>query len=83
MSSARSDDVTVAFGHVVRRTRLRAALSQEAVAERAGLHRTYIGDIERGTRNVGLRNIRRLAQAMGVSMAELMAETEGTIGNSR
>jgi transcriptional regulator with XRE-family HTH domain len=51
-------------------------LSQEALAERAGLHRTYIGGIERGERNVSLVNIGLLADALDVSLAALMSAVE-------
>ncbi len=47
-------------------------LSQEAFAEKADLHRTYIADIERGKRNVSLRNIEKIARALNLSVAELM-----------
>ena len=65
-----------AFGTVVRARRVERGMSQEALAERARLHRTYIGGIERGERNVALANIRRIALALDVPMADLMAETE-------
>ena len=51
-------------------------MSQEELADRAGLHRTYVGGIERGERNVSLVNIGRLADALGVSLATLMAAVE-------
>jgi transcriptional regulator with XRE-family HTH domain len=47
-------------------------LSQEALAHQAGLHRTYVGAVERGERNVSIDNIERLARALGVTPAELM-----------
>ncbi len=46
--------------------------SQETLAEQAGLHRTYISGIERGERNLGLDNLDKLAQAFGVTVAELL-----------
>jgi transcriptional regulator with XRE-family HTH domain len=53
---------------------LARSLSQEELAERAGLHRTYVSSLERGQRNVGLDNIHALARALGVSAAELLSE---------
>jgi transcriptional regulator with XRE-family HTH domain len=47
-------------------------LSQEALADRAGLHRTYVGSVERGERNVSIDNICRLAWALGVDVRELL-----------
>lgn len=65
------------FGDAVRRLRLQRGWSQEELADRAGLHRTYVGGIERGERNVSLVNIGRLASALEVSLATLMAEVSG------
>ena len=65
-----------AFGRTIRELRTGQGLSQEALAERAGLHRTYIGGIERGERNVSLVNIGLLADALEVSLATLMAAVE-------
>lgn len=61
-----------AFGAAVRRHRQQAGLSQEALADKCGLHRTYISDIERGDRNVSLINIRKLAKALNVKVADLV-----------
>lgn len=61
----------VAFGRRVRELRLQRSLSQEGLADVAGLHRTYIGSIERGERNVSLDNIHRLAVALGVDPQDL------------
>jgi transcriptional regulator with XRE-family HTH domain len=60
-----------AFGQRVRELRHARSLSQERLAEEAGLHRNYVSGIERGERNVGLDNIHALADALGVSPADL------------
>ena len=79
---ARPDDrdVLAAFGAAVREARIERGYSQEAFAERAGLHRTYIGGIERGERNLALVNISRIAEALDLSMARLVAATEDRLG---
>lgn len=66
------DSARVAFGQHVRDLRAQRGLSQEELAERSGLHRTYISSLERGQRNVSLDNIHRLAIALGVSAGELL-----------
>jgi len=60
------------FGIKLRQCRLQAALTQEELAERAGLHRTYIGGIERGERNVSLVNMLKLARALNLKLSELV-----------
>lgn len=60
----------VSFGLRVRSIRLAKGLSQEQLAELAGLHRTYVSSLERGQRNVGLDNVLALAQALNVSPSE-------------
>jgi transcriptional regulator with XRE-family HTH domain len=60
------------FGTNLRREREAKGLSQEALAHQAGLHRTYVGSVERGERNVSIDNIERLARALGVTPADLM-----------
>jgi transcriptional regulator with XRE-family HTH domain len=64
----------VCFGEKLRKVRQKAGLSQEKLAELAGLHRTYVSSVERGRRNISLENVQRLAGALGVSMAELMPD---------
>ncbi len=59
----------------VRRLRVALMLSQEGLAAEAGLHRTYVGAIERAERNLSLDNIERLAQALRVTPAELLTDT--------
>ena len=60
------------FGQRVRARRLALGLSQEALAERSGLHRTYVGSLERGERNVALLNIVKLADALNLDAGELV-----------
>jgi transcriptional regulator with XRE-family HTH domain len=61
------------FAANVRRLRIAAGLSQEVLAQRAELHRTYVSSVERGERNVSLKNIFRLAEALGIDPRELLA----------
>jgi transcriptional regulator with XRE-family HTH domain len=69
-------DPRIQLGKAVRQRRLKLSLSQEGLAERAGLHWTYIGGIERGERNVSLLNIVKLARALGVAPSRLLAEID-------
>jgi len=75
-----TDGLRRRFGAALRRLRLRAGISQEVLAERAGLHRTYVGGIERGERNVSLVNLERLARALDLNLQGLMAEVEEAPG---
>jgi transcriptional regulator with XRE-family HTH domain len=59
------------FGATVRKIRKRQGLSQEDLAALCGLHRTYVGGIERGERNVALINILQIAKALKVTPGEL------------
>jgi transcriptional regulator with XRE-family HTH domain len=61
------------FGTAVRERRNELDISQESLAERAGIHRTYVADVERGARNVGLENIERLAFGLEISISALFA----------
>jgi transcriptional regulator with XRE-family HTH domain len=68
-----SDQGLIRFGKRIRTLRERAGLSQEQLADKAGIHRTYLGGVERGERNLGLKNVFRIAEALGVPTAELFA----------
>ena len=68
------------FALIVRRRRGAAGHSQEAFAHRAGLHRTYVSLLERGNRTPSLEVVRKLAAALGTSMASLVRELE-TVGD--
>ncbi len=65
------DPVLSALGRNVRRQREARNLTQEKLAERASLDATYISGIERGLRNPGIKNVARLAKALGLSLSEL------------
>ena len=60
------------LGQNIRRWRERQNLSQEALADRLGLHRTYVGGIERGERNLSLKSVERLAEQLGVRPLDLL-----------
>ena len=64
-------DILARFGQRIRQLRTDAGLSQEAFAARCGLDRTYLGGIERGERNVSLRNVEILATALMLTVSEL------------
>jgi transcriptional regulator with XRE-family HTH domain len=66
-------DPRAQLGRAVRKKRLALKLSQEGLAERAELHWTYIGGIERGERNVGLLNVVKIARALDTTAAQLLA----------
>ncbi len=65
------DPVLAALGRNVRRHREAKSLTQEKLAEKAGLDPTYISGIERGLRNPGIKNVARLARALRLTTAEL------------
>jgi transcriptional regulator with XRE-family HTH domain len=71
-----------ALGRAIRDFRVGAAITQEGLADRSQLHRTYIGGIERGERNVSFANLLRLADALGVRPSELLARAEGFFGST-
>lgn len=72
-TSSAEAKVLSTFGRRVRDAREELGISQEKLAELMNLHRTYVGEIERGLRNVSLVNIARLAYALKVDAGELVA----------
>lgn len=64
------------FGKQVRKLRKKRSISQEALALEAGIHRTYIGSIERGERNPSLNNIHRISRVLKVSLPQLFTFTK-------
>jgi transcriptional regulator with XRE-family HTH domain len=65
-----------ALGLAIREVRLRVGISQEGLADRSGMHRTYVGGIERGERNVSFGNLLKLASALEIRLSELLARYE-------
>jgi transcriptional regulator with XRE-family HTH domain len=75
-----SDDLRLLFGNRMRELRRKLGISQEELADRCGLHRTYVGGIERGERNPSLINIGRIAEALEAQLPELF-NFRGSAGN--
>ncbi|HLD08003.1 MAG TPA: helix-turn-helix transcriptional regulator [Candidatus Peribacterales bacterium] len=63
--------VLVKFGNKVQKERKRLGLSQEELAAKAGVHRTYIGMIERAEKNITLENIEKIAKALSLSLPDI------------
>jgi transcriptional regulator with XRE-family HTH domain len=72
----RDTSLSVSFGHVVRQSRLDLGFSQEILAGKAGVHRTYIGDVENGRKSPTLDVIASIATALGLAIHELIAQAE-------
>jgi transcriptional regulator with XRE-family HTH domain len=66
-------DIKQRFGLAIKQRRHELGISQEELAYRASLHRTYVSDIERGMRNVSIENIAKLAKALNISISALFA----------
>ena len=71
-------DVRERFGDAVRTRREALGLTQEDLADRAGIHRTYLSDVERGTRNVSLVNVERVAGALNELMSDLFRRVDSS-----
>ncbi len=71
---AKRRDILKRFGARVRELRLEMGLSQEKFAAKCGLDRTYLGSVERGERNIAIRNIERIATALGISISVLTSD---------
>jgi transcriptional regulator with XRE-family HTH domain len=77
------DTLQQQFGNVIRRRREASGLSQEALADKAGLHRTYISLLERGRRVPSIKIVQQLAAALETTMAALIGELERQIGKGQ
>lgn len=69
-----SKTVMEKFGQKVRDERLKQNLSQEELAAKAGVHRTYIGMIERAEKNITLLNIEKISKALGINISKLLGD---------
>ncbi|HEV3393520.1 MAG TPA: helix-turn-helix transcriptional regulator [Chthoniobacterales bacterium] len=67
------------LGDAIRQQRAALGISQDELAKRSGLHRTYISDLERGARNPSLGSIQKIAWALKVSVAKLFQEAESAV----
>jgi len=66
------DELLAIIGAAVAKRRMELSLSQEDLAEKAGVHRTYVSDIERGVRNVSILTLERIAEALDIALAVLL-----------
>lgn len=76
MGKRARSDIRERFGDAVRTRREQLGLTQEDLADKAGIHRTYLSDIERGSRNLSLINIERVASALDLPLSELFRLVE-------
>jgi len=67
-------EILIKFGNKVRKERTKLGLSQEALAAKAGVHRTYIGMIERAEKNITLENIEKVAKALGLKLSDFFSD---------
>lgn len=74
MEDSKKNKILVEFGNRVRQLRMERNISQEKLAEYADLHRTYIGMIERGEKNITLKNIEKISKALHVQISELFLD---------
>ena len=72
--------IQAAFGKAMRKFRDSAGLSQEKLAELANVHRTYVGDVERGERNISVVNMVKVADALRKKLSEVVREMEKNLG---
>ena len=77
MNGSANNDVKTTFGQRVRALRKRVGLSQEQLALKCGLDRTYIGGVERGERNISIVNVEKIARAMELSPKDLFEDETG------
>ena len=83
MPRKRSVGLQKALGKVIRERRERLGLSQEGFADLVGVHRTYMGALERGERNVSLNNLVRTARALEIRLWQLIRDAERKMPGAR
>ncbi len=80
---AMDDNILKRFGLTIKRLREKKGISQEKLGEISDLHRTYIGMIERAERNITLKNIEKIAKALGTDISKVFEELESTKPNKK
>ena len=70
------EHILIRYGQAVRKVRLEQGISQEELADRCGLPRTYISDVELGKRNISLENIERIAISLNRTLSDFFKEVE-------
>lgn len=70
------EHILIRYGQAVRKVRWEQGISQEELADRCGLHRTYISDVELGKRNISLENIERIAISLNRTLSDFFKEVE-------
>lgn len=69
-----SHEILIRFGHKVRSQRMKLGMSQEELASRANVHRTYIGMIERAEKNITLENIEKICKALDLTVSKFFKD---------
>ena len=83
MQDQRESALQRALGERIRALRTKAGYSQESFADAAGVHRTYMGTLERGEANVSLSNLHKISTALGITLSELFRTVEKRVQGSR
>jgi DNA-binding XRE family transcriptional regulator len=81
--SMTNNDLAKHFGNIIRKLRVEAELSQESFAQLCGLHRTYVGAVERGEKNVTLETAKKIADALGMKLSSIIALLEDESDGNR
>lgn len=76
MRNSSNSDIRAKIGCAIRKHRHLLSLSQEELGAIVGIHRTYISEVETGTRNISIVNLNRIAKALNISLSDLIKEAE-------